>query len=170
MALYTDDMKILVTGNAGSGKSTLSKQLGKKLDLPVFSLDKVVWKAGWQKPIQEERQTKLNKLLSKNKWIIDGVSIDVMKEADTIIFLDFPLTTCFPRVIKRNWRYLFRSRPELPENCPEILIIPKLIKIMWNFPKNIRPKILDQISQQPRTKFWHIQNNYDLIVLLSDLV
>lgn len=161
-------MKILVTGNAGSGKSTLSKQLGQKLNLPVYSLDKVVWKAGWQKPTQEERQRKLNKLLNKDHWVIDGVSVEVMKEADVIIFLDYPLTTCFPRVIKRNWRYLFRSRPELPENCPEILIIPKLVKIMWNFPKNIRPKILSQVSRQPKTKFWHIQNKNELHRLLAD--
>ena len=41
--------RILVTGNAGAGKTTFSKVLAKKTGLPLHCLDSIVWKAGWVK-------------------------------------------------------------------------------------------------------------------------
>ncbi len=55
-----------------------------------------------------------------------------------------PRYLCFKRLIFRNYKYLFKSRPELPENCPEIKIISKLIHIVWNFNKVVRPTILER--------------------------
>jgi hypothetical protein len=55
----------------------------------------------------------------------------VRESADLIVFLDYPRWVSFWRCAKRNWRYLFRSRPGLPENCPEIRIVPTLIRIIW---------------------------------------
>ncbi|MFT7214503.1 MAG: adenylate kinase family enzyme, partial [Granulosicoccus sp.] len=42
-------MRIHVTGDAGSGKTTLGKKIGAELNLPVFGLDQVVWQPGWTK-------------------------------------------------------------------------------------------------------------------------
>lgn len=49
-------MKILVTGNTGSGKSTLGKYLAKKYDIPLYGLDKIVWKENWQPTTKEEKK------------------------------------------------------------------------------------------------------------------
>ena len=48
-------VKIHVTGNAGSGKTTLAAKLGDALELPVFGLDSVVWQPGWRKTPASER-------------------------------------------------------------------------------------------------------------------
>lgn len=155
--------KILVTGNAGSGKSTLSKKIAHKMGIEVHSLDKIVWQPGWKKTKKVHRDKQIKALVSKKTWVIDGVSTEVLKRADTIIFLDVPRRVCFMRVTKRNWRYLFRSRPELPENCPEILIMRELIKIIWNFPKNIRPQIVEELNRSNSKKeVFHVRNNADL--------
>jgi hypothetical protein len=43
--------------------------------------------------------------------------------------------------MKRNWRFLFRSRPELPDNCPELLILPRLLELIWKFPSLVGARI-----------------------------
>jgi len=139
--------KIHITGNAGAGKSTLAREVATALNLPVFGLDKIVWQAGWVKAPKEIRA------------VIEGVSQSVRDAADIVIFLDVSRRTSFIRCAKRNWKFLFKSRPELPENCPEILIIPYLIKIIWKFKTNVRPKILADIAKQPSGKF--IMNHAD---------
>ena len=41
--------RINITGNAGSGKTTLAKNLGRRLSIPVIHLDQIVWQPNWQK-------------------------------------------------------------------------------------------------------------------------
>ncbi len=139
-------MKIHITGNSGSGKSTLAKRLGSILEIPVYSLDSIVWKKGWQKTAVDERASKERELAENTTWIIEGVSAIIRQEADFIIFLDYPRVSCMARAFRRNIKYLFKSRPELPENCPELLILPTLLKIIWNFDVLAKPQILSTIS------------------------
>jgi adenylate kinase family enzyme len=159
--------RVLVTGNAGSGKSTISKQLADSMGVPHFSLDGIVWKEGWKKTPTEERQKRMSELLAQDTWVIDGVSHQIYPAADVIIFLDIPRRICFWQAAKRNRKYLFRSRPELPANCPEILIIPQLIKIIWRFPNRVRPKILAEKSRREGDgTFIHVRKYQDLEHLL----
>lgn len=163
--------RIFITGNAGSGKTTLSKKIGAILDREVTSLDKIVWQPGWVITPPRERSVQISHLIKSNRWIIDGVSKDLLKAADTIIFLDCPRRISYWRVLKRNWRYLFKSRPELPKNCPEILIVKKLIQIIWNFQKVVRPSILDYLEEnKDRKNIFHIRDNRDINSLLRLLI
>jgi len=160
--------RIFITGNAGSGKTSLSLKLNKILQIPVINLDKIVWKPRWKMTPPEERAALIAEIIQSDKWIIDGVSKDVLSAADTVIFLDFPRKVVFWRLCKRNWKYLFHSRPELPQKCPEILVIKKLIKIVWNFSLQVRPDIIEKISHINNTKnVFHIRSNLELKNLLD---
>ena len=128
-------MRIHITGNAGAGKTTLARRLGVRLGYPVFHLDQVVWRPNWQKTPEEERTLAIANITSGSEWIIEGVSEAVRSKADLVVFLDTPRHRCFLRCAGRNLPYLFRSRPELPENCPEILIVFRLIRLIWQFPR-----------------------------------
>ena len=159
--------RIIVTGNAGSGKSTLARQISEALKIPYDSLDRVVWQSGWKKTPREERTRAIKAMVEKPSWVIDGVSYEVQDRAYTVILLDVPRIVSFWRVAKRNWRFLFHSRPELPPKCPEILIIPTLIRIIWNFPQKIRPNILSRISSTQ--DFYHLRTEAERVAFLTML-
>ena len=143
-------MRIHITGNAGSGKTTLAKELGEILSINVFGLDKIVWKENWAVTPKEERAFLELELTSKQEWIIEGVSLTARQSADYIVFLDFPRLTCMKRGLLRSFKYLFSTRPELPKNCPEILIIHKLIKLIWLFNKYVKPSIISDVNKKIR--------------------
>ncbi len=140
-------MRVHITGNAGAGKTTLGKTIANDLDLPFFGLDGIVWQPNWQKTPPEERKRLEEELIDKPEWVIEGVSNLVRRSADVTVFLDVPRTKCFIRATKRTLPNLFKTRPELPENCPEYKIIPQLIRIIWKFPEGVRPVILEDIAQ-----------------------
>ena len=153
--------RINVTGNAGSGKSTLAASLGSLANLPVFGLDSVVWRPGWKKPPPDERQRLETELVSKDAWVIDGVSKLVREAADLVVFLDVSRPTCLYRCAKRNCRYLFRSRPGLPDKCPEILIVPRLVQIIWQFPSKARVSILNETRTSTDAKYLRVVTDQD---------
>ena len=64
--------RVLVTGMAGSGKSTFSRSLAAKTGLPVIHLDLHFWKPGWVAPSELEWREKQRGLLAGDAWIADG--------------------------------------------------------------------------------------------------
>ena len=61
-------MRINVIGTSGSGKSSFSKRLAEKLDVPYIELDALHWKPNWTKSTDEELITSPS--LTKNKYRI----------------------------------------------------------------------------------------------------
>ncbi len=148
--------RILVTGNAGAGKTTLTRQIGDHLGLPVFGLDAIVWQPDWRKTPGPQVRATLADLCDRPAWVIDGVSSQVEAAADLVIFPDAPPASCTWRCARRNWRYLLRSRPGLPANCPEIRIIRELLRIIWNFDSRVRPGILARMAKRDHP-FLHVR-------------
>ncbi|MDH5387857.1 MAG: hypothetical protein OEY06_05365 [Gammaproteobacteria bacterium] len=159
-------MRIHITGNAGSGKTTLAKELGDFLKLDVYGLDKIVWMQNWKKTPSDKRKQLEQGLVDKSQWVIEGVSSIVRQSSDVIIFLDYPRYICLIRCIKRNWKYLFTSRPELPNNCPEIKIIPQLLKMIWQFPKVAKPFIVKDLDGK---HFVTVTNANELNDLINEI-
>jgi adenylate kinase family enzyme len=155
--------RIHVTGNAGVGKSTLAARIAVLVDAPLFGLDEIVWRPGWKKRSPEERIPKEQALCARPSWVIDGVSGLVRESADVIVFLDYPRRVSFLRCAKRNWRYLFRSRPGLPPGCPEIWIVPALARIIWRFPTKVRRTLLAEFEEWKGQKtLVHIRSEAEL--------
>lgn len=92
----------------------------------------------------------------------------VRDAADVVIFLDTDRRTCLLRCAGRTWRYLFRSRPGLPQNCPEILIVPELIRIIRDFPRTVRPGIVSDLAERGETAF-HVKTAEDRAAVLTTL-
>lgn len=160
--------RIFITGNAGSGKTTLAKFISNILNVPHYSLDNIVWQPNWQVTPLDKRKKLISDLLTKEEWVIEGVSKDVLVNANTIIFLDLSRFTCYIRLIKRNYKFLFKSRPELPNNCPEIKIIFRLVKIVWRFKSMVRPTIIKHMDCN-NPNIYHIKTKNDLLNLYENI-
>jgi adenylate kinase family enzyme len=107
--------RVVVTGLAGAGKSTLSIALAAKTGLPLIHLDLHYWKPGWVAPSDTEWREKQHDVLAGDAWIADGnyhETLDLRLElADTVIVLDLPWWRCSGRAVLRG----FKMPGELPE-------------------------------------------------------
>lgn len=137
--------KVIVIGCPGSGKSTFSRRLAEKTDIPVYHLDMMYWnedKTTVDKGIFLER---LDAVLQKDEWIIDGNYISTMEQrmlaCDTIIFLDYPLEICLDGVKSRQGK----ARSDMPwiEDEED----GEFIEFIKNFAKEQRPIIMDLLEK-----------------------
>lgn len=145
----------MLIGSGGSGKSTLARQLGNILNIQVYHLDAIFWKANWESVSKEEQISIQTDLVKKDEWLIDGNyggTLDIrMDAADTIIFLDINRTICTYRALKRMLKYRNKTRPDMGEGCEEKFDFD-FLRWIWNYPKMKRPDILRKLHDLPENK------------------
>jgi adenylate kinase family enzyme len=88
--------KVAVFGNAGGGKSTLSKKLSEILGLPLHVLDKIQYRSNGVAVPTAEYQHIHAQILATDRWIIDGFGCMEtlwlrLDAADRLVFIDLPL-------------------------------------------------------------------------------
>jgi len=119
--------------SSGVGKSTFSKELGSILDIPVYHLDALYWEPNWIEASLEKFSKAQQEIVEREQWITDGNYSHTFKirtqAADTIIYLELPLSVCLYRVVKRWIMNIGKTRPDMAEGCKE--------KIDWDFIKFI---------------------------------
>lgn len=115
--------RILIVGNSGGGKSTLSRKLGAKLGLPIVHLDVFFWKPGWVESDKEEFRASCAEALAGDAWIVDGnfgSTFDLrMSRCDTVVWIDQPAWLCVLRAVWRVIEYRDGTRPDMAEGCRE---------------------------------------------------
>ncbi|HSF72998.1 MAG TPA: hypothetical protein VLA84_04260 [Microcoleus sp.] len=115
--------KVAVFGNAGGGKSTLSKRLLDITGLPLYVLDKIKYPSGGVEVSQEDYKRAHQEILQTDRWIIDGFGCMEtvwlrLDEADTLVDVDLPLYVHFWWVTKRQISGHFKPPEGWHENSP----------------------------------------------------
>ncbi len=128
--------RIAVLGPTGSGKTSFSAEVARRLGLVHVELDAIFWLPDWvEKPPAEFRADVAAALASHPEgWVCDGnyakVRDIVLAEADIVVWLRLPLRVTFWRILKRtvgrslrrqrlwgtnyeSWRLSFFSRDSL---------------------------------------------------------
>ena len=147
--------KVLVIGSGGSGKSTLARRLGERLGVEVLHLDRFYWRAGWVETPKEEWARKVEELLGRESWVMDGNYSGTLarrlEECDAVVFLDVPRAVCVWRVLKRLVASRWRGRPDMAEGCGDRFSV-KFLQWVWNYPERSRPKVLALLEEKAAGK------------------
>ncbi len=115
--------RILIIGNAGSGKTTFAKKLAEKTGLPLVHLDTLYWNGNWEHITRDAFDDVLQKELEKPAWIMDGnfnrTLPHRLQYCDTIFYFDVPTITCLWGITKRILTNYGKARDDMGGNCIE---------------------------------------------------
>jgi adenylate kinase family enzyme len=167
--------KISVIGNACSGKTTLSRKLAQKYQLPLTHVDSIQFLSGMRLRNPEETRKLLIDVSGRESWIIDGLGPlkiieDRFQKSDLVVFMRFPLWRIYWWCLKRQIRGLFVRRSELPQGCFESTPAQtlKLVSTIWNVHHGMWPQ-LDRIFKRDiyQHKVVYVRSLADLKTLLQ---
>jgi len=160
--------KIAVFGNAGAGKSRLSRQLAEATGHPLYCLDKLQFRAGRYWPeetdggkIPDDEYLKVHaEIIERNEWIIDGFGSVAFTwqrfaAADTLVYIDLPLLTHYRWVTSRLVSGLFSNPPGWPENSPLWASTLQSYRNVWRCHRRLTPKYRQLVADARSQKRVH---------------
>ncbi|MGJ3252301.1 MAG: shikimate kinase [Elainellaceae cyanobacterium] len=120
-------MKIVLMGNAGAGKTTLSRALMGDVHVPRLSLDEVAFSKGAERrPLTESIRDVLEFIGANENWIVEGCYADIIEPAlehcETLVFLNPGVATCIEHCRRRPWEpEKFASESEQEQNLDNLI-------------------------------------------------
>ncbi len=120
-------MKVILLGNAGAGKSTLSKKLIAKQPAARLSLDEVAFQSGTERRALQDSLADVKRFIATNEhWIIEGCYADIIEpvlpNCEELIFLNPGVEACVAHCRSRPWEPdKFSSSHEQDENLANLI-------------------------------------------------
>jgi adenylate kinase family enzyme len=166
--------KVAVFGNAGGGKSTLAKRLAELTQIPLYPLDMIQFRAGGGEVPHDEYLKAHADLVQRDAWIIDGYGSrksawERFAAADTLVYIDLPLSTHFLWVTKRLFNGLFFATPEgWPEGSPMLSSTIDSYRVLWLCHRYLTPKYRELVSAARQNKrVYHLRSPAEMAAFLD---
>jgi adenylate kinase family enzyme len=102
---------VVVASASGNGKTTLGRELARRLDVPFVEMDALVHGPGWVETPKDELRRRVEPILAGDGWVVDNaytrkLGTLVFERADAVVWLDQPIRVWLPRLTRRTWRRL----------------------------------------------------------------
>ncbi len=148
--------RVLIIGCPGSGKSTFARALQEITQLPLVHLDLLFWNADRSTVSREVFLERLETVMQKEQWIIDGNYSNTMEQrmrvCDTVFFLDYATEVCLDGVTSRRGQV----RPDLPwletGNDPDY---GEFLDFIKNFATDRRPQLVRLLENYSEKNIYH---------------
>ena len=106
--------RINVVGTSGNGKTTFSRALAERLGLPHVELDALNHGPNWTEASDEDFRRAVAAAIDRDGWVVDGsygrkIGDVVLRQADTVVWLDQPLPLVLWRLSLRTVRRIVRQ-------------------------------------------------------------
>lgn len=160
--------KVAVFGNAGGGKSTLSRNLAQLTGLPWVPIDSLQYKPGGEMVSPEQFKAAHIDLMYQDFWIADGFGTmktvwERLEVADTLVYLDMPILQHTWWITKRLLKGLWVSPLGWPENSPLLKGTFNSYRNMWLCHTKLTPRYRDYVSQVQATKqVFHLRSCHEI--------
>ena len=155
--------RIVILGCAGSGKTTLARQLGESTGAAVICLD-AIWQPHWQEADVPTFRTLIQEAHEDEEWISDGnfalATFDIrLPRATLVIWLERSRLFCAWRAVTRT---LKRG------DAHRIRGLPKVLAFIWKFDRVNRPRIeATRLSHGPGVPILRLRNSREIAAFLS---
>lgn len=100
--------RVVVVGSSGSGKTTVARELAGTLGVKHVELDALHHGPNWTEASADElREAVTREIEGLDGWVVDGnyygkLGDFVLRQADTVVWLDLPLRTSLVRLWHRT--------------------------------------------------------------------
>ena len=156
-------MRIVILGCAGSGKTTLARQLSERTGVPVICLD-AIWQPHWEEKHVPTFRTLVEKAHAGDSWISDGnfatATFDIrLPRATMVIWLERSKVSCAWRAITRVFKR---------GDAHRIGNLAKVLAYIWKFDRVNRPLIeTTRVSHGPRVPVRRLTGRREIAAFLS---
>lgn len=160
--------KIMIVGCPGSGKSTLSKKIGNKLDIPVLHLDYIYHIDNFQHISRDVLKEMVESFVTNNeRFIIDGNYGGTMEWrlqfCDTVILLDIDTEICVNNVLARMSE---EDREDMAPGFDNSIMDENFLDFVRNFRNDKIPDIKDMLKYSNVETY--VIENYSQMQLFLD--
>lgn len=155
--------RIVILGCAGTGKTTLARQLGGMIGAPVICLDET-WQSHWGKEDVPAFRVLIERMHAGEYWVSDGnfavATFDLrLPRATLVLWMERPKLVC-------SWRVIVRAFT--PGEAHGLHGLLKVLAFIWNFNRMNRPRIEAlRVSHGPHVPVRRLTKSRDIAQFLS---
>ena len=107
--------RVIVVGTSGSGKTVLAQELSRRLGVVHIEMDALYWGPEWTEPNKDDFAARVREAVAQERWTLCGnyrvVADIVFPRADTLIWLDYPMSLVFMRALRRTVQRVLTREP-----------------------------------------------------------